>query len=381
MRFQCEHCLGLVAIDDDAFGQHVACGHCESIVLVPESRFGRNAVIDDYVIRAELGHGGMGVVYLAHQLSLDREVAVKVLMDQFTQNEDFVLDFVREARAAARINHRNVVQAYAVGQEDGIYYLAMECVKGMTLKEHMDEVGFISQKYALEIVRSVADALGFAWDLQKLIHRDIKPDNIMLGGDEAKLMDLGLARFENDTLASSEDEDEVMGTPQYISPEQLVGAEMDIRGDFYSLGATLFHAITGEFPFNGETAAEIAAKHLQAELVPPSQVKKGISKKLDKLVIKMMSKRPDDRHPDAKSLVAEIDEILDELNGKSSSTVSTGTGRNARMKSMNNTTRAGLRVRKSKSAKYANSYSGLSFMSLICFAISAVCYVLAVTLT
>lgn len=379
MRFQCEHCFGLVAIDDDAFGQHVACGHCDSIVLVPESRFGKNAVIDDYVIRDVLGRGGMGVVYLAHQLSLDREVALKVLMDQFTQNEDFILDFVREARAAARINHRNVVQAYAVGQEDGIYYLAMECVKGQTLKEHMDEVGFISQQQALEITRSVADALGFAWDLQKLIHRDIKPDNIMLGGDEAKLMDLGLARFENDSLGGTEDEDEVMGTPQYISPEQLVGTEMDIRGDFYSLGATLFHAVTGEFPFNGETAAEIAAKHLQEEIVPPSQVKAGISKKVDKLVAKMMSKRPEDRHPDAASLVKEIDSILDELTGRTKQNISTHTRANSRMRMAHTTTRGSARVRKSKNAKYANSYSGLSMASIFCFVLAAVFYVLSVT--
>ena len=232
MRFQCIHCHGLVAIDDSEMGQHVGCGHCDQIVQVPTSKFAPQAVIDDFVIERMLGRGGMGIVYKAHQMSLDRPVALKILMNQYATNNDFIIDFIREARGAARLNHPFIVQAYAVGQDEDTYFLAMEFVEGQTLKQIMDVDRTVPLEFALNVIENMVEALGFAWTEQKLIHRDIKPDNIMITSDGvAKLMDLGLSRFANDSLADTEDEDEVMGTPQYICPEQLIGMPMDVRGD------------------------------------------------------------------------------------------------------------------------------------------------------
>ena len=310
MRFQCIHCHGLVAIDDSEMGQHVGCGHCDQIVQVPTSKFAPQAVIDDFVIERMLGRGGMGIVYKAHQMSLDRPVALKVLMNQYAQNNDFIIDFIREARAAARLNHPYIVQAYAVGQDEDTYFLAMEFVEGQTLKQIMDVDRTVPLEFAINVTINMVEALGFAWSEQKLIHRDIKPDNIMITGDGvAKLMDLGLSRFDNDTLADTEDEDEVMGTPQYICPEQLIGMPMDVRGDLYSLGATLYHAITGEFPFQGRNAAEIAKKHLQEPLTPANVHNPSVPPTVCKLIEKMMAKHPDDRHPSTKPLLKELNNI------------------------------------------------------------------------
>jgi serine/threonine protein kinase len=310
VRFQCIHCNGIVSIDDTELGQHVGCGHCEEIVQVPTSKFAPQSVIDDFVIERMLGRGGMGIVYKAHQMSLDRPVALKILMNQYSANNDFIIDFIREARAAARLNHPYIVQAYAVGQDEDTYFLAMEFVEGQTLKQIMDVDRTVPLEFALTITIQMAEALGFAWTEQKLIHRDIKPDNIMITGDGVgKLMDLGLSRFDNDKLADTEDEDEVMGTPQYICPEQLIGMPMDVRGDLYSLGATLYHAVTGEFPFQGRNAAEIAKKHLQEPLTPANVHNPSIPPSICKVVEKLMAKHPDDRYPTTQALIKELNQI------------------------------------------------------------------------
>ena len=318
MRFQCIHCSGIVAIDDTELGQHVGCGHCDEVVQVPDSKFSPQSVIDDFVLETLLGRGGMGIVYKAHQQSLDRPVALKILMNEFSAKDDFIIDFIREARAAARLNHPYIVQAYAVGQDDDTYFLAMEFVEGKTLKQIMDVDGTIPLETALTITLQITEALEFAWNEQKLIHRDIKPDNIMITQEGvAKLMDLGLSRFDNDKLAETEDEDEVMGTPQYICPEQLIGMSMDVRGDLYSLGATLYHALTGEFPFEGRNAAEIAKKHLQEPLVSASVHNPSLPTSVCALIDKLMAKHPDDRYATPQELIRELSQIKASLSNPS----------------------------------------------------------------
>ena len=329
MRFQCEHCSGIIAIDDSDLGQYVGCGHCDQPVQVPAERFGPSVVVNDYIIEKLLGRGGMGVVYKAYQMSLDRTVALKIMTISTGQNQAAITDFIREARAAARVNHPNIVQAYAVGQEEGVYFLAMEMVEGSTMKQLLDANQKLPLELCLDITRQVAEALGHAWTEQKLVHRDIKPDNIMIVGETcvAKLMDLGLSRFANDILAGNEESDEIMGTPQYISPEQLVGSAMDFRGDQYSLGATLYHCLTGEFPFNGRNAADIARKHLQDPLPPPTVHDASIPESVCRLLTKMMAKHPDDRFPDAASLAREIETIKKNLTASGSQVGKTGSGR------------------------------------------------------
>ncbi len=304
MRFQCPCCYGVVAVDEEDAGQAVACGHCNNAVAVPTSRLTPGAVIGDCVIRKELGEGGMGRVFLAHQLSLDRNAALKVLHSQFSQDESYINDFIKEARAAAKLNHPNIVQAYAVGEDEGIYYFAMEYVEGSTLKQVLIHGGRIIIDRALVIAEEIAKALDVAWKNQKLVHRDIKPDNIILtGSGEVKLADLGLAHIVTDVRENVE---ELFGTPQYIAPEQLLGQSGDNRSDIYSLGATLYHALTGSFPYSGQNAADIARKHLVEPLRAPEEVVEDIPANVSQLVQIMLAKRPEHRYQDSGELCADI---------------------------------------------------------------------------
>jgi len=305
MRFQCPECGGVVAVDNGDLNTLVQCGHCSKIVQVPSSRVAPGCLVGDFIIRSEIGRGGMGVVYLAHQISLDRPAAVKVLADQYANNAEFVVGFIKEARAAAKLNHPHIVQAYAVGEDEGIFYFAMENIDGETMKSVLKREKIIPVDQAISIIQQIAEALNYAWIEQKLIHRDIKPDNIMLtSSGRAKLADLGLARVAGD-IDDSED-DEVMGTPQYISPEHLTGAPMDVRSDIYSLGATFYHFVTGKFPFEGRTGAEIAQKHITEPLIPPSKVNPAVPECVSRIIEKMMAKNPIMRYQTAESLVDDL---------------------------------------------------------------------------
>ncbi len=312
MRFQCSSCGRIVAVDDVDAGIMVQCGHCGSVVQVPPTRLSRGSVIADFIIRRAIGQGGMGTVYLSHQITLDRPAALKILAESYANNAEFVALFIKEARAAAKLNHPHIVQAYAVGEDDGLLYFAMENIDGETMKDVLEREGVIPVDQALNIIQQIAEALNYAWIEQKLIHCDIKPDNIMLTSTgRAKLADLGLARVTGDM--SDSDEDEVMGTPQYISPEALTGAPMDTRSDIYSLGATFYQFVTGRLAFDGSTAAEIAKKHLTEPLIPPRSVNKDIPESVSRIIVKMMAKNPSMRYQDASEL---IDDLRNARRGK-----------------------------------------------------------------
>lgn len=305
MRFQCPFCQGIVAVPNTDLGIDCQCGHCAEIVTVPSYRLSTGAVIADFIILEELGRGGMGIVYLAHQMTLDRPAALKILSDAYAGDTEFVVDFIKEARAAAKLNHPHIVQAYAVGEDEGVFFFAMEHIDGETMKTYMKREGVVEIDFALEVVQQIAEALDYAWKEQRLIHRDIKPDNIMLTKNgRAKLADLGLARVAGEI--DDADSDEVMGTPQYISPEHLTGAEMDVRSDIYSLGATLFHLITGRFAFEGRTATEIARKHLEEPLTSPKLINPLVSDGVCDIIFKMMAKNADERYQNAEDLVEDL---------------------------------------------------------------------------
>ncbi len=312
MRFQCSSCGRIVAVDDIDAGIMVQCGHCGSVVQVPPTRLSRGSVIADFIIRRAIGQGGMGTVYLSHQITLDRPAALKILAESYANNAEFVALFIKEARAAAKLNHPHIVQAYAVGEDDGLLYFAMENIDGETMKDVLEREGVIPVDQALNVIQQIAEALNYAWIEQKLIHCDIKPDNIMLTSTgRAKLADLGLARVTGDM--SDADDDEVMGTPQYISPEALTGAPMDTRSDIYSLGATFYQFVTGRLAFDGATAAEIAKKHLTEPLIPPRSVNKDIPESVSRIIMKMMAKNPSMRYQDASEL---IDDLRNARRGK-----------------------------------------------------------------
>ena len=305
MRFQCPFCQGVVAVPNSDMGVDVQCGHCGEVVSVPTSRIATGSVISDFIIQEELGRGGMGVVYLTHQITLDRSAALKVLAGAYANNPEFVVDFIKEARAAAKLNHPHIVQAYAVGEDEGVFFFAMEHIDGETMKDYMKREGVVKVEFALEVVQQIAEALDYAWKEQRLVHRDIKPDNIMLTRKgRAKLADLGLARVAGDI--DDADSDEVMGTPQYISPEHLTGAEMDVRSDIYSLGATLFHLITGRFAFEGRTATDIARKHLEEQVISPREINPNIPESVCRIIFKMMAKNANERYQSAEDLVEDL---------------------------------------------------------------------------
>ncbi|NQT89530.1 serine/threonine protein kinase, partial [bacterium] len=224
-------------------------------------------VIGGYEVLEQLGKGGMGTVFKARQVSMDRLVALKVLPPKLAEDEAYVARFVREARAAAKLTHPNIVQGYDVGEADGTHYFAMELVDGPSVKNLLDRSGTIEEKKALNIAGAVARALEEA-QRHGIVHRDIKPDNIMINSRGiVKLADLGLARTtaKVDTVTL---DGTAIGTPQYMSPEQVrAEPDLDTRADIYALGATLYHMVTGEFPFDGPTPAAIIAKHI-ADPVP-----------------------------------------------------------------------------------------------------------------
>ena len=308
MRFICSACRTILTADP---GLEIECHLCGTKCKAPAAPTAPGAVIGDFAIVREIARGGMGIVYLARQISLDRLVALKILQEKYAADAQFVEDFIREARAAARISHPNIVQAYAVGEEKGIYYFAMEFIDGETMKSVLKREGKIEPHRAAEIVRSVADALDFAWTEQKVVHQDIKPDNIMLTKrGQVKLADLGLSRIATGSRDLAEDEDAVMGTPQYISPEQLTGQETDIRSDIYSLGATFYHLVTGEFPYKGKDGDEIARQHVEGTLIPPIEKRPDLPPELNRIIVKMMAKKIEDRYQSGAELVADLKNFL-----------------------------------------------------------------------
>ncbi|MBM4031317.1 MAG: serine/threonine protein kinase, partial [Planctomycetes bacterium] len=266
--------------------------------------------IGGFELLATLGKGGMGVVFKARQVSMDRVVALKVLPPHLAKNEAFVQRFLREARSAAKLNHPNIVQGIDVGVADGNYYFAMEFVDGTTVKEMIKSKGRLDEKSALNIVGAVARALEHAAK-HDIIHRDIKPDNIMVARDGAvKLADLGLARSTEkpDTMTI---EGTALGTPYYMAPEQVrAQADIDTRADIYALGATLYHMVTGEQAYTGPNAGAIMARHL-ADPVPSARDKHPeVSRATDELIQRMMAKDREDRPANPTALLAEVRDAL-----------------------------------------------------------------------
>lgn len=275
------------------------------------------AIVGGYQLLQRVGRGGMGTVYKAKQLSVDRIVAVKILRPALARNQSFIERFREEAKAAAKLNHPNVVQAIDSGEESGYYYFAMEYVDGETMHREMLRDGMIDEKRALRIALDVARALEHA-QAHQIVHRDIKPGNIMLSRDGVtKLCDLGLAR-------AHEEDDESMrgaaiGTPFYISPEQAMGqTDVDCRSDIYSLGATLYRAVVGKPAFDAPTKQEILEKHVRSPLPWPKDHNPALSDNVCYLIAKMMAKKPSERYQTPVELEQDIERILEGQAPKSS---------------------------------------------------------------
>jgi serine/threonine-protein kinase len=284
--------------------------------------------LDDYRILRKLGQGGMGQVYLAEQLSLKRKVALKILpRDEAALRPDALLRFKAEAEAVARAVHANILQVYAYGEVEGMPYMALEYVEGRNLKEDVALKGPPDEAKAIRIMRQVASALQRASELG-IIHRDIKPENILLArtGD-VKVADFGLARLhtEGESVLKLTQSGVTMGTPLYMSPEQIEGKPLDSRTDIYSFGATCYHMLTGQPPFRGETALSVALQHLSKEPSPLASARPDLPAKLCDVVHAMMAKKPEDRYQTARDVMRELnrlrpgfDDIGEEEGGASS---------------------------------------------------------------
>ncbi len=264
--------------------------------------------INNYIIIERIGAGGMGVIYKATHDTLGTEAAIKFLSGQFATNEAYVARFLREARAAASLNHPNIISVQDAGSVDNIYYMIMEFVDGQNLSQLLRQRKVLTEDEVFSHGLTTARALGYAHQ-QHIIHRDIKPENLMLKTDGVlKVADLGLAKMLDDTDSSLTSTGTVMGTPYYISPEQIRGDKnVDPRTDIYSLGATMFHLATGQVPFSAESSGEIMAKHLTDPPPLPRAVNPKLGDDYCRIHYKMMAKDRNDRYRSMEELAAAIE--------------------------------------------------------------------------
>jgi len=281
--------------------------------LIEESERGRpKQSIPGYQILAKLGKGAMARVFKARQLNLDKVVAIKVLAKRYSQNPEYVERFYREGRAAAKLNHANIVQAFDVGEAGGYHYFVMEYVDGKTVQDHLDAKGRYPEKQALDIIIQIADALVHAHS-RGLVHRDVKPKNIMITKEGiAKLADMGLAREVKDERLAQSEAGRAFGTPYYISPEQIRGeVKIDFRADIYSLGATFYHMVTGQVPFDANTPTAVMIKHLREQLTPPDHINPELSIGCAEIVEVMMAKDRKDRYQSTADLLEDLRAVRD----------------------------------------------------------------------
>ena len=258
---------------------------------------------DRYEIHKRVGRGGMADVFLARDLLLDRQVAIKVLFPEYAIDPNFVERFRREAQAAANLSHPNIVNVYDWGKYEGTYFIAMEYVQGRTLAEILKSNRRLTPKQAAEIASEVAAALGFAHEAG-LAHRDIKPANILIGtSGQVKVADFGIARAMNAaTEANLTQAGSVMGTASYFSPEQAQGAQPDPRSDLYSLGIVMYEMVAGKPPFTGENAVGIAYKQVHDQPTPLNKIVEGVPRPFEAIVAKLLAKDPKLRYPSAHAL-------------------------------------------------------------------------------
>lgn len=274
-----------------------------------DSMFKPAQQIPGFQILGKIGQGAMATVFKAKQLSLDRIVAIKVLPRRMSENTEFVNRFYREGRAAAKLNHNNIVQAIDVGEAGGYHYFVMEYIDGKTVWDDLrDDV--YNEKLAIDIITQTARALGHAHE-RGLIHRDVKPKNIMITNTGVvKLADMGLAREMSDMEAAMAEAGRAYGTPYYISPEQIRGeVNIDFAADIYSLGATFYHMVTGKVPFEGSTPSAVMHKHLKEPLIPPDHLNSNLSAGTGEVIEVMMTKKKEDRYGSTKDLILDLEAI------------------------------------------------------------------------
>lgn len=308
--YSCPHCdaefEAVVSKEEILF-----CPHCNEAVSLPdEEELSSGSKLGGFEILSLLGKGGMGNVYLAKQISMHREIALKVLPKIFTQDKTAVDQFLNEVKMSGRMEHPNIVTAIDAGEIDGVYFLAMTYVKGEDLESRINRIGPLPEKTALKYILQIVDALNYAWEKHKLLHRDIKPGNIMVNEDGgAYLLDMGIALHIGD---ASKSQDHVEGSPFYMSPEQSRGEPLDWRSDLYSLGASLYHLMVGKPPYDAPDIMRIVEMHTDSPFPEPKSRNPDIevSKKTVALLQKMMAKTPAERFNSWKEFQKEVNKLL-----------------------------------------------------------------------
>ena len=261
---------------------------------------------DRYEILGRIGSGGMSVVYKAKCHTLDRLVAIKVLKEEFASDENFVSKFKMEAQAAARLSHPNIVNVYDVVDEGNLHYIVMELIEGITLKSYIEKKGFLENKEAIGIAIQVAQGIAAAHE-QHIIHRDIKPQNMIISRDgNVKVADFGIAR----AVSSQTMNATAVGSVHYISPEQARGGYCDERSDIYSFGITMYEMVTGRVPFEGDNTVAVALAHLETPITPPSQLNPVVSSGLEQIILKCTQKKPDRRYSSIGDVITDLRHVM-----------------------------------------------------------------------
>lgn len=261
-----------------------------------------------YEVIERVGGGGMAIVYKAHDSLLNRKVAVKVLRQQYTNDDDFIRRFRREAQAAASLSHPNIVSIYDVGQDDDVYYIVMEYIEGSTLNDKIKERAPLQIEEAVHIASQICDALDHAHQ-NEIIHRDIKPHNILIGKNgRIKVTDFGIARATASTDITQTGA--VLGSVHYFSPEHAKGVAQGAKSDLYSLGIVLYQMLTGKLPFIGDSPISVALKHLQEKVEEPRKVNPLIPQSVENIILRAVRKDPEERYVSAKEMLEDLDSCL-----------------------------------------------------------------------
>ena len=307
--FNCKNCNQVLAVESSEKGHELTCPVCNTNQKAPlKGSLEKGNIIDDLLIERELGEGTMGKVYLGSHILMNRQVAIKTINPEFTDNEEYIQQFTKELQVAGQLNHPNIVTVFNANNCEGIYYLSMEYVDGFDMDERIVDGGVLTELEAMTVVSYVAEALNHAWNQIKMVHRDIKPENIRISNDgEIKVMDFGIA-----AIGGEHKQGEVMGTPDFISPEQGQGKKVDFRSDMYSLGITLIYLLTGKRVFKGGDPYEVVAKHVKAPLPSIFDLNPDIEVSRDtlKIISKMTQKDPNDRFSTWDDLIKAIKSIM-----------------------------------------------------------------------
>jgi len=295
----CAKCGNLIDVTGLDPGDSIACPYCSN-------QFEITRLFGNFLLERQVGSGGMGAVYLGRDLTLNRVVAVKVLKPELVSDQKFLATFLREAEITASLNHPNIVQVYAFGQHEGVYYMVVEYISGGSLDDKIAERGQITELEGIEIGIAVARGLECALQRGGLIHRDIKPGNILFNANNTpKVVDFGLSLSFDTT---DHFDGEIWGTPYYVAPEKLEREAETFKSDLYSLGATLFHAMSGRPPYEGDDPNSVAMMHLSGSVISVKAFAPDISDQTAYAVSKAMARYPEDRYESYAAFIEQLED-------------------------------------------------------------------------